>query len=305
MSAVFRWAVLVGFVAGCGADDEVAGAPMDAAPASPDTSASAPDAAPPRPDASAAACTVLFGVPNARTGLTDTQCGPSCACEGLDFTPPTYDAAFIESLRASTLATPFEDLPTDPYAAGADGLAPAPPEAVCGVHADASAPGVYRLATYADLPALTEDGATLTHFGACGVCSTLTDLAVYMAYPDLTEPVRACGLLGLNDGDAANYDCLLELGFTPPCARVWFYNTRHTRQVCLAECLMALNSPYHLPDGTLNPCLVCDEVKSGPVFKAVAGRTRRNSGLPNAMCRPCAEANPVVHAYPLSESRSP
>jgi cytochrome c1 len=139
---------------------------MDAAPASPDTSASAPDAAPPRPDASAAACTVLFGVPNARTGLTDTQCGPSCACEGLDFTPPTYDAAFIESLRASTLATPFEDLPTDPYAAGADALAPAAPEAVCGVHADASAPGAYRLATYADLPALTEDGATLTHFGA-------------------------------------------------------------------------------------------------------------------------------------------
>ena len=68
---------------------------------------------------------------------------------------------------------------------------------------------------------------------------------------------------------------------------------------------MALDSPYHLPDGRLNPCLVCDEEKSGPVFKAVAGRTRRNSGLPNAMCRPCAEANPVVHAYPLSESRSP
>jgi hypothetical protein len=305
MSAWVRSAAFAGLVAACGADDEVAGAPVDAARAPPDATRSAPDAAASPPDASAAACTVLFGVPNARTGLTDAQCGPSCACEGLDFTPPAYDAAFIEALRGSTLVPPFEDLPTDPYAAGAAALAPAAPEAVCGVRADASAPGAYSVATYADPPALTENGATLTHFGACGVCSTLTDLAVYMAYPDLTEPVRACGLLGLSDGDAANYDCLLELGFTPPCARVWFYNTRHTRQVCLAQCLMALDSPYHLPDGTLNPCLTCDEEKSGPVFKAVAGRTRRNSGLPNAMCRPCAEANPVVHAYPLSGSRSP
>jgi len=55
--------------------------------------------------------------------------------------------------------------------------------------------------------------------------------------------------------------------------------------------------PYHLPDGRLNDCLLCDEVQSGPVFKAVAGRTRRNSGLPNALCRPCSEVRPLVHAY--------
>jgi hypothetical protein len=299
--------VAAALVAGCGADDEGAGSPQDAAPTAPDVARPQPDADPPRPDAAPVACTVLFGVPNARTGLTDAQCAPSCACGGLDFAPPTYDAAFVQSLRATTVSPPFEDLPTDPYVVGVEALAPAPPEAVCGLRGDVSAPGTYTLATYGDLGALTESGATLTHFGACGVCSTLTDLAVYMAYPDLTEPVRACGLLGLSEGDAANYDCLLELGFTPPCARVWFYNTRHTRQVCLAECLTALDEPYHLPDGRLNPCLVCDEQKSGPVFKAVAGRTRRNSGLPNAMCRPCAEANPVVHAYPvgLSEPRSP
>jgi hypothetical protein len=85
--------------------------------------------------------------------------------------------------------------------------------------------------------------------------------------------------------------------FDEPCAQVWYYNTLHTRRVCLSVCLRDLDRPYHLPDGGLNPCLACDETESGPVFKAVAGRTRRSSGLPNAMCRPCAEVRPLVHDY--------
>jgi hypothetical protein len=44
-------------------------------------------------------------------------------------------------------------------------------------------------------------------------------------------------------------------------------------------------------------CLLCGETQSGPVFKAVAGRTRRNSGLPKALCRPCSEVRPLVRAY--------
>ncbi len=52
-----------------------------------------------------------------------------------------------------------------------------------------------------------------------------------------------------------------------------------------------------MPDGSLSPCIACDEDKSGPVFKAVAGRTRRNSGIPNAICRPCDQVQPLVHDY--------
>jgi len=37
---------------------------------------------------------------------------------------------------------------------------------------------------------------------------------------------------------------------------------------------------------------------SGPVFKAVAGRTRRNSGLASALCRPCESVYPLEHVYP-------
>jgi hypothetical protein len=46
------------------------------------------------------------------------------------------------------------------------------------------------------------------------------------------------------------------------------------------------------------------EVQSGPVFKAVAGRTRRNSGLPNALCRPCSEVTPLEHSYAFESSLS-
>ena len=62
-------------------------------------------------------------------------------------------------------------------------------------------------------------------------------------------------------------------------------------------CVAALTKPYNEPDGALNACLQCDEDKSGPVFKAVAGRTRRNTGLANALCRPCSEVRPLLHRY--------
>ena len=128
-------------------------------------------------------------------------------------------------------------------------------------------------------------------------CSTLADLAVYMEANDLTAPVRACGLAFPSGPAADHVACLRDLGFTEPCAQIWYFNTVHTRARCLAPCLAALDQPYHLPDGALNECLRCDEVQSGPVFKAIAGRTRRNTGLPNALCRPCSEVRPLIHAY--------
>jgi hypothetical protein len=96
---------------------------------------------------------------------------------------------------------------------------------------------------------------------------------------------------------ADHIQCLRDLGFTEACAQIWYYNTVHTREACLGPCLLALEATYHLPDGTLNECLRCDEVQSGPVFKAVAGRTRRNTGVPSAMCRPCTEVEQLVHRY--------
>lgn len=137
----------------------------------------------------------------------------------------------------------------------------------------------------------------LTHFGPCGLCSSLQDLSVYVANVDLTTPVRACGFMAVNESEEASLECIRELGFTDPCAQIWFYNTRKTREACFGECLVGLFESYHRQDGSLNDCLRCDEEMSGPIFKAVAGRTRRNSGLATAICRPCGTVRAVEHAY--------
>jgi hypothetical protein len=251
-----------------------------------------------RDDAPAAAagepCAALFGTPNDQTGLGADRCRPECAC-GEAFTPPRYDDAFVRSLIADwQLETPYPSIDADPYAA------PAPvddaPGTVCAVlPGEARSPRPYALVTYPSEDAARAAGASVTHFGHCGVCSTLPNLAVYIRENDLTAPVRSCGVSG--GGHDANVACLEKLGFDRPCAQIWAYNTAHTRDACLAICIANIKTPYNLEDGGINPCLQCDEDMSGAVFKSVAGRTRRNSGLPNAICRPCSEVRPLVHRY--------
>lgn len=238
-------------------------------------------------DAGDPACQALFGAPNEATGLSSQECTPSCEC-GEPFTATTFAAEDLEWMRTMTLENSFEELAEDPYADE-----PPDTDGVCGIVLNE---GSYRVETYASTEELEAAGASLTHWGPCGVCSTLENFAVYAATSDLTEPVRSCGIQNPSDIDA-NIACLEELGFDFPCAQIWAYNTRNTRSECLEPCLQNLGSSYNLPDGSLNACLECDERESGPVFKAFAGRTRRNSGLASAICRPCASVLPVTHDY--------
>lgn len=243
----------------------------------------------------------LFGNPNATTGLTSEQCAPVCSnCGETPYTPPVFDQATLDQLRSLVNDSPPEQLLADPYAEGS--ADPIPDGTVCAV--TRTTPGHYRLDTFVSAEAARMAGAEVSHTGVCGLCSGLNNLAVYIDQQDLTEPVRQCGLLAIREGDAAQFDCLLALGFDAPCAQIWQFNTKHTQLKCLGVCLAALDDPYHLPDGSLNACLQCDEEESGPVFKAVAGRTRRNSGLPNALCRPCSEVTPLQHNYAFESTVS-
>jgi hypothetical protein len=147
-------------------------------------------------------------------------------------------------------------------------------------------------------------GFIVTHQGRCGTCSTLQDLAAYLATPDLTTPARQCARrLGL----AGKKKCYEEkTGFTPYCAESWAYNARHTKKACLGTCISdygLLNLLFHRYEGEnitqpgkLRPCLQCDEDKSGPGFKYSAGRTRRNSGVESAIPRPEQDVYPVDHS---------
>ncbi len=274
-------------VAGCGTAAEQA--PDDAASSTQDADTGA--ASTETGTSGAQQCAALYGRPNENTGLSAEQCRPACPCQG-GWKAPEYTEADIQALEALILTTSIETLTDDPYATPED--FPLDATSVCAVLAQGTS---YSLQTFDDDAAAEAAGAKVTHDGACGACSPLQDLAVYMRNPDLTEPVRACGLTGLSGGDEAQRECLGELGFTEPCAQIWSYNTTNTRTKCLEVCLDLLNATYHTEDGSLNACLQCDEDISGPVFKAVAGRTRRNTGLASALCRPCDEVRQVVHRY--------
>lgn len=242
-------------------------------------------------------CRVLFGIPGPNTGLSEEECKPSCSCPGHEYAPPTYTETELAALEAA-VEVDGPAVPTaDPY--DTPEQFPEQPSKVCAVLKDASVAHGYRVKTFESAAAAEAAGGEVTHTEACGLCSSLQDLAVYLRKPDLTTPVRECGLVGFREGDDASRACLAQIGFTEACAAIWFFNTRHTRQVCLNECITRLNEPNLLPDGGLNPCIQCDEDQSGPVFKAVAGRTRRNSGVPSGLCRPCDSVSHVTHRYSL------
>jgi hypothetical protein len=231
-----------------------------------------------------------FGRPIAATGLSTDECKPICDCKG--FYSKVFDSSHLASLRTWHLSQPFAEITQNPYTRPL----PIKPKGVCAVVIDTLVTKVYHLETFTDATSAENAGAYVTHYDACGVCSSLQDLAVYAGNLDIGADVKACGLENLSQPFNKLVLCIEQLGFTRPCAQIWAYNVKNTQKYCLEECLK--NDPYNMPNGALSPCLACDENYSGPVFKAVAGRTRRNTGIASSICRYCQEVQPVYHNYP-------
>lgn len=206
---------------------------------------------------------------------------------------PKYQPEVAKAMRSVTLTNPPEKLAQNPYDdRSLDTFVP--PFELCGVMFPTK--DTYELRTFDSLHALDKLHGFETHRGGCGVCSSLQDLAVYLDRPDLTTPVRQCALKSMLSKEWA-MECLMELGFTEQCADIWYYNAQNTRRQCLVTCLWHLFAPNNMDDGSLNPCLQCDEDLSGPVFQKVAGRIRRNSGLQSAISRKNEEVARVEHLY--------
>lgn len=234
----------------------------------------------------------MFGQPVAATNLDNSICKPSCAC--LNFTSKNFSPQQLESIQSWQLAIPFSTLLKNPY----EDEPEEQNEAVCAVIIENMAQKLYSVANFSDAAAAEAAGAILTHHDACGLCSTLTDFAVYANDRDIGTAVRNCGLQNaLQPNIDSLVSCLQSLGFTKPCAQIWAYNTKNTQKHCRDKCIKL--EDYHNSDGTLGDCLACDEEISGPVFKAVAGRTPRNTGLASSICRFCDEVKAVEHNYPF------
>lgn len=216
--------------------------------------------------------------------------------------PPATRAQLAALLRSKVALNPVV-LSEDPYLTWQDKEPPhAPVGTVCGVRFESDAVH-YRIGTFANASAARDARFAVTHVGACGTCSSLQDLAVYLERPDLTTPVRNCAMAW---DAAASLKCLQDLGFSTPCAQTWLYDALNTRRHCLAVCMWSLlkAETSTSSDGRLNACLQCDEDRSGPVFKATAGRTRRNSGIHSSIPRSSDEIAAIAHDYvPEAERR--
>jgi hypothetical protein len=175
---------------------------------------------------------------------------------------------------------------------------------VCGVKFIKNNKKDYVLKTFSSSEAALAEGFIITHKYRCGTCSTLKDLAVYLKKPDLTTPARKCSTKPTLKKIRRCYE--KEIGFTSLCAESWAYNSNNTKKACAMICMqeygltnIILNrysSSNNRSDGSLNRCILCDEVRSGPGFKYSAGRTRRGSGIISAINRDDSEVFYVDHS---------
>ncbi|EFA82131.1 hypothetical protein PPL_05036 [Heterostelium album PN500] len=179
------------------------------------------------------------------------------------FEPPAYNQTVVDAFASKTLLNPPVNLTYNPYdIAGFNSTLSN--ETVCGLlYPDLSDRSTYYLYNYSSAAEAEAAGAFVTHLHPCGYCSNTIDLAMYMKYIDLTNPIRDC-------------DCL---------------------DICLKDWIEKVPNNIPVNSTTLNPCLQCDEDKSGPIFKAVAARTRRDSGLRSAINRPPDSIYNITHYY--------
>jgi len=240
-------------------------------------------------------CESLFGNQTTTNGLPEGASQPFCECGGISFSPPEYTESEIEHMASMRLENPIPLLTENPYRS--DEPLMVQPGAVCGVLLDPADSMAYRLQTFDSEDDALDAGARITHEGNCGACSPLSNLAVYVGNDDLTGPARRCAARSFLVSEEESIACIQEIGFDQACAQMWYFNAINTRRACIGECAFAYNATYHNEDGSLNACIQCDEDESGPVFAAYAGRTRRSSGLPASLARPCSQVAQVVHDY--------
>ncbi len=244
---------------------------------------------------------LFFGNPTSNTGLSSDICRTDCPCK--DYQAKTFSNEEIANLKSWKLSTPQEELTKDPYKSAV----PQEQEGICAIVVEDAINKTYRLENFPTKEDADAAGAILTHYGLCGLCSSLQDLAVYVENQDLGGYTRQCGFQHLAGPFNNLVQCMESVGFTTPCAQIWSYNVKHTQANCfdlciddiLNEILTGEKTPFNNPDGSLNECIACDENISGPIFKAYSGRTRRNSGLPSAICRKCDQVKSVNHTYPM------
>jgi hypothetical protein len=172
---------------------------------------------------------------------------------------------------------------------------------VCGVKFTNQSKSKYHMKSFSNEADAIRSGYIVTHQFHCGACSSLHDLAIYLEKRNMVNDGRKCAKKFI---PKVSKKCHIKrIGLSEYCAEVWAYNAMATRQRCMKTCIkeyglfnMLFNKfpdIYVNPDGSLKPCILCDELKSGGGYRYGSGRTRRSSGIISAIDRGDEEVYPI------------
>ena len=142
---------------------------------------------------------------------------------------------------------------------------------------------------YLSKDAAHEAGVRAMHGGLCGECSNMNDIKVYHDTRNtMTGFATGCAFKFLMFGKKAARKCMAKSKLSEGCLDCWVDNIQCTVGKCMWICLKSrmMLQPRNLPDGSMNPCLQCDEDNCGPPFIECAGANRRRSGIRSDIDRP-------------------
>lgn len=115
-------------------------------------------------------------------------------------------------------------------------------------------------------------GESVQHCGACGSCSSDSDISITRASADnLTHIVTQCALAAVFGGEQGISDCFDEhVGLTSSCTACWTANVLCDLRSCFFTCAWDVLRRRHAYDA-LSSCAQCDEKLCRPGFVACAG----------------------------------
>lgn len=138
--------------------------------------------------------------------------------------------------------------------------------------------------TYPSKKDMEDAGAIKLHKGPCGMCSNLDDKEAYNKTAlTLTTISKKASYSSVFSAKIAKKK-MGKANLTSKCVDCWVENMQQTIIHCFGKCIFGSRASCG-KDGTLTPCLYCDEVHSGMYFRQCAGMTRRRAGIQTDICR--------------------
>lgn len=138
---------------------------------------------------------------------------------------------------------------------------------VCAIKFSDSNNKKYEMKTFASHELAESAGYLVTHQYHCGACSSLYDLAIYLEKRNMVENGRRCAKRLIPKRSKKCH--IRRIGLSEVCAEAWAYNAIATRKNCMGVCIREYGlwnilrgrypDTYVNPDGTLKPCILCDE----------------------------------------------